>query len=283
MPDTETSPAVTDLTVQLLSAYLANNTVASADLAELIRTTKAALTEDPAAEPVQEEAVTYTPAVSVRKSLASPDFILSLIDGKPYKTLKRHLAANGLTPESYRERYNLPHNYPMVAPSFGAMRREIAEKIGLGNRRKSDAAVKTAEATPAQAKAKPAAKKSASVSAKTVKPQSDTVSVEASAAKAPAKARSPKKTAATGGKAKTSAAITAVATPAGTDTAETKAPARRGKLGLFNKDGAGKADDKSAIASAPAAAKLEGEVKAPAKTAKPKRMARTPKAPATEG
>lgn len=137
MPDTEKTTDIAALTVQLLSAYLANNTVASEDLSGLIRSTKAALTDDAAVEPVTEEAPTYTPAVSVRKSQASSEHVLSLIDGKPYKTLKRHLASHGLTPEAYRERYNLPASYPMVAPDFTAKRRAIAEKIGLGSRRQA--------------------------------------------------------------------------------------------------------------------------------------------------
>ncbi|EZP71535.1 MULTISPECIES: MucR family transcriptional regulator [Novosphingobium] len=134
MPDTEPTSDIAALTVQLLSAYLANNTVSADDLAGLIRSTRAALVEDSAPEQAEPEAPIFTPAVSVRKSLASADHILSLIDGKPYKTLKRHLASNGLTPEQYRERYNLSATYPMVAPSFAARRREIAEKIGLGKR-----------------------------------------------------------------------------------------------------------------------------------------------------
>ncbi|WP_083274601.1 MucR family transcriptional regulator [Novosphingobium resinovorum] len=135
MPDTEPTSDIAALTVQLLSAYLANNTVSADDLAGLIRSTRAALVEGSAPEQAEPEAPTYLPAVSVRKSLASADHILSLIDGKPYKTLKRHLASNGLTPEQYRERYNLSATYPMVAPSFAARRREIAEQIGLGNRK----------------------------------------------------------------------------------------------------------------------------------------------------
>ncbi|MFT4055318.1 MAG: MucR family transcriptional regulator [Novosphingobium sp.] len=137
MPDTEKTTDIAALTVQLLSAYLANNTVASEDLSGLIRSTKAALTDDAAVEPVTEEAPTYTPAVSVRKSQASSEHLLSLIDGKPYKTLKRHLASHGLTPEAYRERYNLPASYPMVALDFTAKRRAIAEKIGLGSRKQA--------------------------------------------------------------------------------------------------------------------------------------------------
>ncbi|WP_404478512.1 MucR family transcriptional regulator [Novosphingobium sp. BL-52-GroH] len=135
MADTENPADLTALTVELLSAYLANNTVGSEDLPRLIRDTRLALSEDTKPEPVVDEE-TFTPAVSIRKSQSSSAHLLSLIDGKPYKTLKRHLAANGLTPETYRERYKLPANYPMVAPDFAAKRRAIAEQIGLGNRRK---------------------------------------------------------------------------------------------------------------------------------------------------
>ena len=140
MAESENQTDVAALTVQLLSAYLANNTVASEDLAGLIRTTRAALVEDTAPVAKEPEAPTYTPAVSVRKSLASPDHIVSLLDGKPYKTLKRHLSANGLTPDQYRERFGLPASYPMVAPSFAAQRREIAGRIGLGRKRSAEAA-----------------------------------------------------------------------------------------------------------------------------------------------
>jgi hypothetical protein len=71
----------------------------------------------------------------VRKSLASPEHIISLIDGKPYKTLKRHLIARGLTPEKYRSRYNLPASYPMVASAYAEHRRAVAQRIGLGSRK----------------------------------------------------------------------------------------------------------------------------------------------------
>jgi len=144
MTETDAMPDVAALTVQLLSAYLSNNTVASDDLAALIRTTRAALTED-AAEPAAPEAETFQPAVSPRKSLASSSHIISLIDGKPYKTLKRHLAANGLTPDTYRSRYNLPATYPMVAPDYAAHRRAVAQKIGLGSRKAPAEAVEEQE------------------------------------------------------------------------------------------------------------------------------------------
>jgi predicted transcriptional regulator len=76
----------------------------------------------------------FTPAVSVRKSLASKDHIISMIDGKPYKTLRRHISTHGLTPEEYRSRYNLKPDYPMVSENYSAVRREMAKKIGLGQK-----------------------------------------------------------------------------------------------------------------------------------------------------
>jgi predicted transcriptional regulator len=130
----DTPNEFTTLTVQLLSAFVSNNSVSSDGLAELIKSTRAALAESPASNTPEKPAPTFTPAVSVRKSLASADFILSLIDGKPYKTLKRHLAQHGMTPEQYRDRYKLSQSYPMVAPAYSDARRAVAEKLGLGKR-----------------------------------------------------------------------------------------------------------------------------------------------------
>ena len=76
----------------------------------------------------------YIPAVSARKSLASKDHIISMIDGKPYKTLRRHLSTHGMTPEEYRERYGLKPDYPMVAETYSESRRAMAKKIGLGRK-----------------------------------------------------------------------------------------------------------------------------------------------------
>lgn len=83
--------------------------------------------------PVVEAALEYVPAVSVRASI-KPDHLVSLIDGKKYKSLKRHLSANGLTPADYRQRYGLKPDYPMVAESYSAARREVALKAGLGQK-----------------------------------------------------------------------------------------------------------------------------------------------------
>lgn len=82
----------------------------------------------PSDSPAAEE---FTPAVPVRSSV-KPDHIISLIDGRPYKALKRHLSSHGLTPAQYRERYGLKADYPMVAPNYAETRRQLAKKIGLG-------------------------------------------------------------------------------------------------------------------------------------------------------
>jgi len=107
---------------------------------------------------LEEPAVEYTPAVSVRKSLASPDHIISMIDGKPYKTLRRHLATNGLTPEEYRARYNLKADYPMVSETYSESRRAMAKKIGLGRKPGAKVAAKP-DAKPTKAAAAKAAAK----------------------------------------------------------------------------------------------------------------------------
>ena len=114
-------------------------------------------------------------AVSSRKSLASNDHILSMIDGKPYKSLKRHLGRHGLTPAEYRARYGLKPDYPMVAPGYSAQRREVAQRLGLGRKPKAtatptDAAGAQTEA-PAAEPAKPPRGRKASADAAPVRPK----------------------------------------------------------------------------------------------------------------
>jgi len=145
--DTE-QPDSTAMTVQLLSAYFSNNQVPAGDIAGIIEATRDALERKATAEtPAAPE---HVPAVSIRKSLGSREHIISMLDGKPYKTLKRHLATNGLTPAEYRERYNLPADYPMIAPAYSEHRRAVAAQIGLGRRvgAKSAAEAPAVEAAP---------------------------------------------------------------------------------------------------------------------------------------
>jgi predicted transcriptional regulator len=127
-------PNLTSLTIDLLSAYVANNNVEHAALSDLIKSTHAALKAVDQPEPPAPEEPEHKPAVSVRKSLSSDSHIISLIDGKAYQTLKRHLSKHGLTADEYRERYGLPKTYPMVAKAYSESRRAIAEKLGLGRR-----------------------------------------------------------------------------------------------------------------------------------------------------
>ena len=145
-----------EFAVQLTTAWLSNpSTRASEDdvLAFLQNMHRAVddLSGPKETEEPSEATLDYIPAVSVRKSLASPDHILSMIDGKPYRTLRRHLAGHGLTPEEYRARYGLKPDYPMVAASYSEARRAMAKKIGLGRK-----AGKTAEGATAP---KPRAKR----------------------------------------------------------------------------------------------------------------------------
>jgi predicted transcriptional regulator len=120
------------LTSDIVAAHVSNNSVAVGDLATLITNVYTALSglkpAEPAAEPTPE------PAVSIRSSVKN-DHIVCLEDGKKLKMLKRHLATRyNLTPDQYRARWNLPADYPMVAPAYAEKRRELAKKIGLGRK-----------------------------------------------------------------------------------------------------------------------------------------------------
>jgi predicted transcriptional regulator len=123
------------LTTDIVSAHVSNNRVPTAEVAALIQSVYAALgslgtpEEAPAAEKPKG-------AVSLRSSI-KPDFLVSMIDGKSYKMLRRHISQHGYTPESYREAFGLPRDYPMVASNYAEQRRALAHKIGLGRKAKS--------------------------------------------------------------------------------------------------------------------------------------------------
>jgi predicted transcriptional regulator len=140
----ETSPTnFIDLTTDIVSAYVSKNSVRPADLPALladVHTAISGLNSAPAsAEPKVEK---LTPG-QIRKSI-TPGALISFIDGKPYKTLKRHLTKHGLTIEEYRERFGLPRDYPSTAASYSEQRSKLALSLGLGNRRRN-AAPKVAE------------------------------------------------------------------------------------------------------------------------------------------
>ncbi|GGB23798.1 MucR family transcriptional regulator [Sphingomonas metalli] len=141
-----------ELATELTIAWLGNpNTRISAEevpafLGKMHETVSVLLGSGAQPAPVEDTGNDYVPAVSVRKSLASKDHIISMIDGKPYKTLRRHLATHGLSPAEYRERYGLKADYPMVAENYSESRRAMAKKIGLG--RKPGTKVAKAEGAP---------------------------------------------------------------------------------------------------------------------------------------
>jgi predicted transcriptional regulator len=143
MSNETTIPNYIELTTDIVSAFVSNNSVPLADLPALIGNVHAALQNVGQPAPKQDE-VKPVPAVSVKKSI-TPDYLISLEDGKQYKSLKRHLTRLGLTPEAYREKWNLPRDYPMVAPNYAKTRSELAKSMGLGQQRSKAAQAKAAE------------------------------------------------------------------------------------------------------------------------------------------
>lgn len=127
-----------ELTADIVSAYVSNNSVSTTDLPGLIVEVHAALGRIIGG--VKEVPVEIQkPAVSVRKSV-TPDYILCLEDGKKFKSLKRHLRTQyNMTPEQYREKWGLPSDYPMVAPNYAEARSKLAKEMGLGQQRRKTA------------------------------------------------------------------------------------------------------------------------------------------------
>ncbi|EHK53964.1 MucR family transcriptional regulator [Allomesorhizobium alhagi] len=130
---TDTNDLKTELIADIVSAYVSNNPVPVSALPDLIASVAASLGglvegEAPAlAEP-------QMPAVPIKKSVR-PDYIVSLEDGRKFKSLKRHLRTSyGMTPDEYRAKWNLPSDYPMVAPNYSKTRSDLAKSLGLGHK-----------------------------------------------------------------------------------------------------------------------------------------------------
>jgi predicted transcriptional regulator len=129
-------PNYIELTADIVSAYLANNTVSSADIPSLISDIHLALVKVSAGQDIPVVSEPAKPAVPVKKSITS-DYIICLEDGKKFKSLKRHLrTAYNMSPEQYREKWGLPQDYPMVAPNYAEARSQLAKQMGLGQKRK---------------------------------------------------------------------------------------------------------------------------------------------------
>ncbi|MFD0938173.1 MucR family transcriptional regulator, partial [Methylobacterium trifolii] len=125
-------PNYIERTVDVVAAYVSNNSIPTAELPALIASIYDVL-NGIAAGPVQAatETVEKPTTAQVRKSIR-PDGLVSFIDGKSYKTLKRHLTKHGLDPHSYRERYGLPADYPTTSANYSAQRSALAKSLGLG-------------------------------------------------------------------------------------------------------------------------------------------------------
>jgi predicted transcriptional regulator len=135
MTDNTANGNFIELTAEIVSAYVSNNTVPATDIPVLINQVHAALSRvsaksgEGAAEPLK-------PAVSLKKSV-TPEYIVCLEDGKKFKSLKRHLRTQyNMTPEQYRDKWGLGADYPMVAPNYAAARSQLAKRMGLGQQRR---------------------------------------------------------------------------------------------------------------------------------------------------
>jgi predicted transcriptional regulator len=139
--DASANQSLAELTADMVSAYVSNNSLTASDLPALIQSVYSALggLTAPSAAPAVEKPI---PAVPIKKSV-TPDYIVSLEDGRQFKSLKRHLSGRGMTPADYREKWGLPKDYPMVAANYAAKRSELAKALGLGQQRR-----KTVEVAP---------------------------------------------------------------------------------------------------------------------------------------
>jgi predicted transcriptional regulator len=127
----EDKAEVIEMTTDIVSAYVGNNTVSSADLPALIQSVYQALTGVTTGV-VEVEASPKEPAVSVKKSI-TPDYLVCLEDGRKFKSLKRHLRTKyNMSPEDYRAKWGLAKDYPMVAPNYARARSDLAKQMGLG-------------------------------------------------------------------------------------------------------------------------------------------------------
>lgn len=133
MEQENSNVAVVELTADIVAAYVANNTVVAGDVPNLISDVFDALSKASRVSPGS-TLEDLKPAVPIKKSITD-DYIICLEDGKQFKSLKRHLRTHyNLSPEEYRDKWGLPHDYPMVAPNYAAARSRLAKKMGLGQR-----------------------------------------------------------------------------------------------------------------------------------------------------
>jgi len=126
-----------EMAADIVSAYVSANELPPQEIPALIRTVHAALQQIAGSAPAV-AAGAQEPAVPVKKSI-TPDYIVCLEDGKKFKSLKRHLRTRyAMTPDEYRAKWGLPHDYPMVAPNYAKERSNLAKRMGLGHARRAE-------------------------------------------------------------------------------------------------------------------------------------------------
>ncbi|MFN3522306.1 MAG: MucR family transcriptional regulator [Phenylobacterium sp.] len=144
----EDNDRLRELVADVAAAYFSNTHVAAAEIPHVIQQIASSLMNvsavetAPQAEVQEEQAAPKLTSAQIRKSI-TPDALISFEDGKPYRTLKRHLSTRGLTPEEYRQKWGLPRDYPMVASSYSEARSAMAKSLGLG-RKSTEAAPRRA-------------------------------------------------------------------------------------------------------------------------------------------
>ena len=135
MADNPGDSSFIELTANIVSAYVSNNSVSSADIPALISQVHSALKRVSGSAPAA-AVEPLKPAVPIKRSV-NPDHIVCLEDGLKFKSLKRHLRTRySMTPDQYREKWSLPPDYPMVAPNYAAARSQLAKQMGLGQQRR---------------------------------------------------------------------------------------------------------------------------------------------------
>jgi predicted transcriptional regulator len=140
------------LAAGIIAAYVSHNRIARSDLPSLIESVHGSLRL--LDKPEAPEAPALEPPVPIRKTI-TPDYLISLEDGKPYRSLKRHLTAQGLTPDAYRAKWGLPRDYPMVAANYSKQRAELARTLGLGRQGARARATPAPIPAPAPRRARP--------------------------------------------------------------------------------------------------------------------------------
>ncbi|BDL38588.1 MucR family transcriptional regulator [Methylorubrum extorquens] len=131
-----TSPDLLTMTADIVAAFVSNNSVPASELPNLLVQVHGAFASLLATSSAEAGSEIEKPTPAQIKKSITPDALISFVDGKPYRTLKRHLTVHGLSVDEYRTRYGLPSDYPSVSANYSATRSALAKQLGLGNQRK---------------------------------------------------------------------------------------------------------------------------------------------------